>query len=189
MQMINDELFKFVHLTYPKVKLYSGLKFNYALRKNFKLFNNEIDELKADLEPTENYKKYQIARDELCKKYATKDDKGNFVQVEVTLDDGRKDHQYRIEGDNKVIFDKELEKLKSTYKKDIEIQDKKVADFNKALLDPIDKKVQDSIHMISIDVVPDDIKGIDLEGVEFMVTELQDEIKKDKKEVKDEKAV
>jgi uncharacterized coiled-coil DUF342 family protein len=137
------ELFKGLQ----QLKNLSGVKFAYAISKNISLLEKEIESLKASINPSEEFLKFEKERVDLAKKYAEKDE--NDSPKISTNPQGVQ--EYVIE--NKKAFNKEIEALRKKYKKTIEERQKQYEEY-KELLDT-ESKVE--LYKIKIDDVPKEI--------------------------------
>lgn len=61
------------------VGAYKGIKFAYAVVKNLRAVQSEIETIKATVVPSEAFQQYETARSEAVKKFAKKDDTGEPI--------------------------------------------------------------------------------------------------------------
>lgn len=131
-----------------------GLKFAYALQKNIRLMKQEIKHIFELIQPSEDYKLYDKEREELAKKYAEKDEKGEPV-VE--------NEQYKIKGKKK--FDKELKELQEKYGKVYKDQEEKEVIFQARL----EQECTIPFHKIEEKNLPSDLSARQLDIIsDFM---------------------
>lgn len=121
-----------------------GVKFSYAVARNMKTAEKEIEAINKSLEPYEGYKEFEDKRLELCKEFAKKE-MGNPVI---------KNDKYIIDEDRKELFDENVEGLKKIYKESIDERKKQVDEFNK-MLD--EDEVNIFIHKVDFEELPKDL--------------------------------
>ena len=128
---------------------HQGVKLAYAMAKNLKAIEAEIELLQQTLKPSKEILEYEKKRIELCIKHAEVENgqpkmmNNNYVMT------------------NRKAFDKEHEALKAPYQKKIEEQEKKVEEYNKFL----DNKSNFEPYLISKDDLPNEITGAELTGI------------------------
>lgn len=137
------------------VKDLKGLKFAYAVSKNINLVRQELESFEEMSKPTPEYMAYDIARVELAKKHAVKDENGK----------PRMENNHYIMED-KELFDKEVDKLQksATHKKAVEEREKQLNEFKAFLEEDSDFEP----YMVKIQYVPEDITSEQLAGI-FMI--------------------
>lgn len=141
---------------HEKIKFYSsnlkdlkGAKFSYALIKNTSILEKEAEViLKAGESPAE-YAKYDEERNDLCQKFAKKDESGNVLKKNVQ-ENGTFEYDIDLT-DSKWIAEFNL--LQEKYKSVLEENRKIKEDWFKFLAE--DSNVE--FHKISLDVIPDTI--------------------------------
>lgn len=119
-------------------------KAGYAIAKNRKLIEEEIEALESTIKTKDNLNEYNKARIELLEKHAQKDEKGNSI-TEIK---GNESHY--ILKDEKA-FEKEFEKLKETHKQAIKDREKQIEDFNKLM----QEKANITLFNITEDQIPE----------------------------------
>lgn len=129
-----------------------GVKFNYAVAKNKRILENERGAMEKALEQSDEFKKYESERVELCIKYAEKDKKGNPVMV---------NNNYKIEEKKEKTFEKEFEKLQKEHKSSIKEREKQFEEYNKLL----EEKVEIKLHKIKEEDIPEDITTNQLDSI------------------------
>lgn len=122
--MKNEELFM-LNQAITTVGNLSGVKFAYAIAKNKKVIETEIEVLKESVKPSEKFTEYEKKKAEIVKKYADKDEKGNYK--------ADANNQYVVET-QKVEFEKEVAPLNEEYKEEIDKRDAQVKEFNEVML-------------------------------------------------------
>ena len=133
------------------VKNLKGVKFAYAVAKNKKKVESEIEDLKEAVKPSDKYLEYDKKRMETCEKYCSKDDKGKAV-IKGNVYDG-------LAGNRK--FEKEMERLRKDYKKELESRKKQIEEYNKMLTEEIEM----DFHKLTLKEVPEDISSEQLEKI------------------------
>ena len=133
----------------------SGVKFAYALIKNKKKIQAELDTLKETVKPSNKLQEYENKRVELCKQYCEKDKEGKPVI---------KNNSYSGLDVN-VKFDAEIKKLKEEYKTELDNREKQVKEYNKLL----QEKVEIELHKIAVDDLPKDITSKQLESLWLII--------------------
>lgn len=101
----------------------SGVRFSYAVAKNKKLIETEIEALNVALKASEKYTEFDTKRVELCKRLADKDEKGV----------AKMDNNSFVIIANKEEFDKELEALRTEYKEEIDAREAQIKKFNEMM--------------------------------------------------------
>ena len=135
-----------------------GLKFAYAVSRNIKNFEAIAKDIqkKGVIEKTKELDKYNEEKEKLLKKYAKKDDSGNYVIDKKTQEYQFEDKEKYIENANKLI--EGSPKLK-------EQLDKHSEEFNKYLKDDV------SVNLFTIkkDDLPVEISANQLNAIDFMI--------------------
>ena len=153
--MTNNDLQKlFVGL--HKAKELKGVKFAYAVVKNIRLIDREIDILKKIAEPSDQYKEYDKQRTDLCEVQAKKDDKGEPIIV---------NNNYVIS--DLVSFNKEMLALQDTHKDAINSHAHKLKELEAIMKE--DANI--NLYTISIDSIPEDITGEILMDIDAIIKE------------------
>jgi len=151
--MTRNELINFLQ-NLPKYKNAKGTKFNYAIRKNEKAIQLEVDDFYDMEKPEEAFINYDKARIEICKKYAEKDEKDQPV-----IENGN----YKILDQEN--FKEEINKLQEENKEVIENRRKQVDDLNAFLAEESDIK----ICKVKLSDIPADLTGQDIENIFPMI--------------------
>ena len=147
-----------------------GVKFSYAVSKNFRLVSAEIKDMESAIEPTEKMKEYNVKVEELNRKFCRKDDKGKMIFLPAVIN-GEKVQVYDIDGKDieGSKYEKELKALKKPYQEEIDEHDKKVEEYNKTL--------QDSFtwdpFMIDLELVPEEAAPF-IDNLAFMIRDVED---------------
>lgn len=100
----------------------SGVKFAYAIARNIDKLQAEMKALDTAKEPSEAFETYNTERENLAKKHAVKDDKGQPVIS---------GNEYVIEDND--AFNKEIKALQKEHAEAIEAYEKQLEDYNKLL--------------------------------------------------------
>jgi len=138
----------------------ANIKFSYAVSKNMRKLKQFIDDLKEVLKPTEEFKKYDTARIEICEKYCEKDEalKPKFTPQ----------GNYIIKPEEQLNFAKEIEKLDHKNKKIVDERKRITEEFESML----DEKVEEfELHDILYSTLPETLIPSQLEGILDMVVE------------------
>ena len=135
----------------------TGVKFNYALLKNKKKIQEELEILKTVIKPDKKAEEFEKARIELCKEYCKKDKEGKEIIK-----------QNKFVGlENNKEFTIAIDKLQETYK---ETLDKKEAQF-KEYQTLLDEEVEIKIHQVALNDVPKELTTKQLESIIEIVKE------------------
>ena len=148
-----------------------GAKFTYAATKNKRRVNTEIKDMEKAKEPSKEFKEYQDAQEEINRKYADKDSRGNPKTEQRLVSATRKQTFYiipDIENPNSK-HSKETEKLEKKHKEVIDIQSEKEEAYRKFLEDETEWKP----FMINLEDVPDEIPQRVMERIYFMIRETE----------------
>ena len=138
-----------------------GVKFSYGVIKNKNLIQREIDTIKDLFKPQKGFMEYQEKRIKLCQKFSRKDEKGNYIYVNITPNN----RDFAIE--NQELFDKELEKLQKEYRKEIDFIKKQGEEM--ALF--LDEDVNIKWHKIPMEIVPENITPKEMDAIIEFVEE------------------
>lgn len=133
-----------------------GVKFAYAVAKNINIIKPELKALSDAQKPSELYKEYEKERIELCKKMASKDEKGKPIIEE---------NAYKF--DDKEAFEAELDKLKKKHKEAVEEREKQAKEVEELF----SMKSKIKLHKIKIDDVPQEISTKELSSIMFIIEE------------------
>lgn len=135
-----------------------GVKFAFAILKNRKKLETQIEEDKTIFEeilkPSEGFKEFETKRVDICVLYSEKDENGD----PITEND-----QYKINELDK--FNSELTLLSDKYKEEIEGRYKQVSEYNSLMEENI---VIDFVK-VNYEDLPSDISEKQLRGLEFMI--------------------
>lgn len=137
--MIKKELYA-LYSSLQALQGAGGARFAYAISKNKKFIQEELELVEKSLIQSDEYKAYEAKRIELCKKHAEKDVNGEAKMTNNTFDiiDRKK-------------FDKELKVLQDEYKDTLEEHLKKVEEYNKLL----DMDTEITFFKIKLEILPD----------------------------------
>ncbi len=110
-----------------------GLKigFNFAriLSKNKRLIKQELDDIQEAMTPSPEYKEYERKRMELCTSSSLVGANGQPTIV---------NYQFQLDPAKKDVFDTQMKELRETYKEELEGQQKRFEEFNKAQGETVD---------------------------------------------------
>ena len=148
-----------------------GAKFTYAVTKNKRRVNTEIKDMEKAKEPSKEFKAYTEAQEEINRKYADKDARGNPKTEQRLVSATRKQTFYIIPDidDPNSKHSKETEKLEKKHKEEIDIQSEKEEAYHKFL----EEKTEWKPFMINLDDVPDEIPQRVMERIYFMIRETE----------------
>lgn len=135
-----------------------GVKFAFAVLKNKKILEQQIEEDKEIftkvLEMTEKFKEFDVKRVELCVEFSAKDENGNPIT---------KNEQYDIT--DKEGFSKEYSKLMDEYKDELDARNKQMQEYESLMNEDVTlnfKKLKESD-------IPTDFTPKQLGDLEFMI--------------------
>ena len=131
-----------------------GVKFAYAVSKNFNKIQPEIKSITDAGKPAEEFVKYDKERILLCEKFCKRNAEGNPVIVSGG---------YQME--DKEGFDKKLEALKKKHKKANDAREKQVESYEKFL----EEEVVIEIHKVKIEDLPEDLTATQIDSIKEMI--------------------
>ena len=137
-----------------------GVKFAYAVAKNKKLIEEEVEALNEGLNPSEKFKEYDEKRVELAKEHAEKDEDGNAVMV-------GEENIKSFDIKDIAKFTKDLEKIQEEYKTELEARDKQLKDYEKLM----DEDTKLELQKVKLENVPEEITGEQLELISEIIEE------------------
>lgn len=120
----------------------SGAKFAYAIARNTDKLQSEMKAIGTAKEPSEAFKTYNTERENLAKKHAVKDDKGQPVIS---------GNEYVVEDND--AFNKEIKALQKQHAKVIEAYEKQLEDYNKLL----ETESEVELYKIPLSDIPENI--------------------------------
>ncbi len=134
----------------------SGVSFSYAVARNLKLLEPEIEAIQKASEPSKEFQEYDQARIELAAKHSKKDEKGNPV-IEG--------NQFILEDQN--AFNKDFEKLKKTHKEALDAREKQGEEVEKLLKEetPI------TLYKVKLENVPPQITSAEMSSILDIIEE------------------
>lgn len=147
--MKNKELFS-LYSWLEAVSHIGWARFAYWVAKNKKIIAEEIKTLESTNELTENYKKFDKERIELCEKFANKDENWEAKIVGKSYDISD------LEG-----FNSELQKLRETYKSALDEIQKKNEEYEKLL----EEKSEVKLFTIKQEIIPECITANQLDPI------------------------
>ena len=134
-----------------------GAKFAYGVSRNIGLLKPEMEALDKAIEITPEFKKCDDERVEIVKKYAKKDDKGEFVM--------KNPNDYEMA--DMESFNKEFEIFKKENKDVSDARTKQIEEYIELLKTPSTV----SLHKIALNDIPQDISVSEM----FSIKEIVDE--------------
>ncbi len=142
-----------------------GVTFAYAIVKNLKLLEKEIEILEEVRKPSEEYlEEFQPQVDELVKKYSKKDESGNPEQVQVP----GQGSVIQVDPDNKIEFEKEFAVLEEENRELVDIRMKQLTSFN----DLLQQDLEIELVMLTKEDLPKDIKVVELHGISDILEDI-----------------
>jgi len=139
-------------------------KLSYAVFKNKKKLESEIKDIEANHITNPDFKNFENARIDLCKKHTGKDDQGNFA-IKREMKNGVIKESYNITDMDK--FNADFEALKIEFKDVIarqEINDKAYNDF-------LNTDIDFEFYKIDFNSLPDNLTTEQLESIEPFLSE------------------
>lgn len=146
------------------ISLYNGLNsvgslvgviFGYAVNKNISIIKPEIEALQKVATPAKEFLEFDQKRIDIVKKYAKKDDKGDFIV---------KDNQYDV-GENRELVEQEVEALKEENRVVIDARDKQINEYNTLL----EEEVKVDLYKVKLESVPKDITAAQMASIFLIV--------------------
>lgn len=153
--MRNHELIN-LYQSLDKLKLLEGVEFAYFMAKTKQKVRLEMENIDKAQEPSEDFKRFELKRIEMCKKHAQLDDKNNPII---------KDNNFILK--DKAEFDKEMEALRIEFKEIIESGEKQVNDYNEFL----QKENAIDLGKISKSDIPINISGEQMDIIINLIKE------------------
>ena len=170
--MKNSEMFAFVQ-NFDKFDGLEGFDFVLLLNKNKRFFEHEIKLMQQTRENNPGFKAYRDATQEILKKYADKDSKGEPIVDPLPGQPGQ--GNYRIT-ENKVKFNEEHATLVEKHKDDINKQNKLDEAFNASM----NKHTMAQLLLIKEEILPRTIKSEQM-NLLFPLIKFKSEPKEDNK--------
>jgi hypothetical protein len=134
-----------------------GVTFGYAVNKNKRIIKGEIEVLEESIKTSEGFSEFRKKQEEIVKKYAKKDEKGEFII---------KNFNYDIIGNEQEI-ETAIAPLKEEYKEVIEARETQIKGYNELL----EKESGIKLYMVKKEDLPKDITAKQLEGIFDIVEE------------------
>ena len=135
----------------------TGVKFNYALLKNKKKIQEELETLKTVIKPDKKVEEFEKARIELCKEYCENDKNGKEIIKQGKF----------VGLENNKAFTIAIDKLKETYKETLDKKDAQVKEYYKLL----EEEVEIEMHQVALNEVPKEITTKQLESILVIIKE------------------
>lgn len=157
-------------------------KFLYAVSKMKRRADSIIETLNSIKKPSEKIEEYWKKFDELNKKFAEKDDTGTVIYTTIPVGGQQRKAFKKVigEGNPNSNYEHECDALKDEYKNDIDIQESKNKKYNE-MLDVVVPKDEFRLHMIDIDIVPNGIHPLAMDGIIWFIKEDEQEVNKEVK--------
>jgi len=144
-----------------------GVKFAYAMAKNRKKLDSELETLKEANKLSDEFIKQDEKRVELAKKFADKDEKGNPKTKEVP---GGSSYLFNGSIEPSKEFEDALKDLRNTdsdYKKAVEDRESQEKEFT----DLLNKESSYVPHMVKLSDIPTDITSAQMDGIRDLIEE------------------
>jgi len=148
-----------------------GAKFTYAVAKNLRSVNIEIEDLETAIKPSEGFTKFQKEIEKLNKLWCRKDALGEMVMLPKKMGD-KIIQVYDVIGKGDPLSDYEIvvKKLKEECKEDLEEHQMKIDDYNEFAMK------NDFVFqpfMISLSDVPDEAGSV-MENIIYMIRDVKE---------------
>lgn len=156
--MIKKELYA-LYSSLQALQGAGGARFAYAISKNKKFIQEELELVEKSLIQSDEYKAYEAKRIELCKKHSHKDENGEAKMTNNTFDII-----------DRAAFDTELKVLQEAYSVELENHLKKVEEYNKLL----ETDTEITFFKIKLEIVPDTYQ--DKDGINHPIGTLLDPV-------------
>lgn len=125
-------------------------KFSYALIKNIKTIESEINRLNEIIKPTEDFLQFEQERIAICRSHAIKDENGEPIL---------NGDEFQIEDMSK--FNSDLEPMKMKYQDVLHKRQQQIEKYNSLL----DEQVEVELIKIGPDDLPDSITPNEIEDI------------------------
>ncbi len=137
----------------PQLNNLKGAKLSYAIVRNTKILDDEAKLFGEILKPSEKFTEYDTKRGELCKKFAKKDAKGEFIKKNINPNNPNH-YEYDIDTED-VNWKDESKILLEMYKTDIDEHIAKEKKYNDLLLE--DSDIDSKLYKITVNDLSDDV--------------------------------
>ena len=152
--MIKNDLFNLMKVFDEIKEMPSNPKFAYAVAKNRKMVDDEVQLVRDAIKPNDDMSAYDTKRIELCREYAQLDDDSNPVIH---------NSNFVIDPERLQEFNEKIEALREEHRETLDAHKERLIEADKLLKEECDV----DFHRVSIDVFPD---GLTQEQYEmFMV--------------------
>lgn len=125
-------------------------KFSYALIKNIKSIESDINELNQIIKPNEDFLQFEKERISVCRSHAIKDENGEPIL---------NGDEFQIE--NMEQFNADLEPMKVKYQDVLSERQKQIEEYNSLL----DEEIQEDLIKVGPDDLPDGITPNEIEDI------------------------
>jgi len=159
--MKNIELIN-LYANLKELKELTGVKFSYAIAKNIKIIENEIENINASLKQTKEEEEYNKKYKEICIKHSIKDDNGEPI---VKREGNYESYSF----DNKELFDIDIENLRKENKEVLELIKEKEKNYNKFLNEEISNDIK--LFKIELQYIPENITTEQMNNIFEIVIE------------------
>lgn len=149
------ELIKLMH-GFDMVKDLKGVKFAYAVAKNRRVVEAEVNAMQEALKPTKEFEEYDKKRIVICEKYCERDEKGK------PLFDAQNNYK---DVNGNPAFEAEIKVLKEEYAEALDERRKTTEDYNKML----EEEIEFTFHKVLQDDLPKDITAGQLSAITLII--------------------
>jgi len=125
-------------------------KFSYALIKNIKSIEGDINKLNEIIKPNEDFLKFEQKRISVCQAHAIKDENGEPIL---------NGDEFQIEDMEK--FNADLEPMKAKYQSTLSERQKQIEEYNSLL----DEEINVDLTLVGPDDLPDGITPNEIEDI------------------------
>jgi len=115
---------------------FSHATITFIVNKNKRLVNQEISDMEKITEPNNEYKKYQLEKEQIAKKYANKKEDGSYDMIKIPdIMTGDIKMVYNVDGifDENSKYNKEVKALNKKFEKAIKEHEEKINKYNEFL--------------------------------------------------------
>jgi hypothetical protein len=138
-----------------------GVKFAYAVSKNSKKVDVEIEAFKEVQKPHKEFEAYEKERLEMCVEKSEKDENGNPIIVDL----GNGQQKYKIA--DEVWFENFIKSLQEQYKESIQNREQQMKDVENLL----QSNIEIDFHKVGVNDLPQDITAAQLNAIDLMIAD------------------
>lgn len=127
-----------------------SVKFSYALIKNIKTIELEIQKLNESIIPSDDFLKFEQERIQVCQDHTQKDENGDPIVI---------DNEFQIE--NQEEFNIALLPIKEKYGRILQLRQNQIDAYNRML----DEKIEMDLILVGVDELPKEMTPNELEDI------------------------